>query len=73
MDRVFAVHAGSRGFDCRRQHMSERFFRSNRPGYPHPVWSELENMVLEWRLVIAVSMNVSGGVRHIKPADILVY
>ena len=23
--------------------MSERFFRSNRPGYPHPVGSELEN------------------------------
>ena len=22
--------------------MSERFFRSNRPGYPHPVSSELE-------------------------------
>ena len=24
-------------------HMSERFFRSSRPGYPHPVSSELEN------------------------------
>ena len=23
--------------------MSERFFRSNRPGYPHPVSSDLEN------------------------------
>ena len=23
--------------------MSERFFRSNRPRYPHPVSSELEN------------------------------
>ena len=23
--------------------MSERFFRSNRPGYPYPVCSELEN------------------------------
>ena len=23
--------------------MSERFFRSNRPGYPHPVSSKLEN------------------------------
>ena len=23
--------------------LSERFFRSNRPGYPHPVSSELEN------------------------------
>ena len=26
-----------------RGHMSEQFFRSNRPGYPHPVSSELEN------------------------------
>ena len=43
MDRVFAVHKGSRGFDSHRRHMSERFFRSNRPGYPHPVCSELEN------------------------------
>ena len=24
-------------------HMSERFFQSNRPGYPHPVSSALEN------------------------------
>ena len=43
MDRVLALHAGSRGFDSHRGHTSERFFRSNRPGYPHPVSSELEN------------------------------
>ena len=43
VDRVLALHAGSRGFDAHRGHMSERFFRSNRPGYPHPVSSELEN------------------------------
>ena len=43
MDRVLALHAGSRGFDSHRGHMSERFFRSNRPGNPHPVSSELEN------------------------------
>ena len=43
MDRVLALHTGSRGFDSYRGHMSERFFRSNRPGYPHPVSSELEN------------------------------
>ena len=43
MDRVLALHAGSRGFDYHRGHMSERFFRSKRPGYPHPVSSELEN------------------------------
>ena len=43
MDRMLALHAGSRGFDSNRGHMSERFFRSNRPGYPQPVSSELEN------------------------------
>ena len=43
MDRVFAVHAGSQGFYSHRRYMSERFFRSNRPGYPQPVCSELEN------------------------------
>ena len=43
VDRVFALHAGSRGFDSHRGHMSERFSRSNRPGYPHPVSSEPEN------------------------------
>ena len=43
MDRVLALHAGSRGFDSHRGHMSEGFFRSNRLGYPHPVSSELEN------------------------------
>ena len=43
VDRVFAVHAGSRGFDYHRLHMSERFFRPNGPGYPHQVCSELES------------------------------
>ena len=43
MDRVLALNAGSRGFNSHRGHMSERFSRSNRPGYPHPVSSELEN------------------------------
>ena len=42
VDMVLALHAGSRGVDSHRRHMSERFFRSNRPGYPHPVSSELE-------------------------------
>ena len=40
---VHALHAGSRGFDSHWGHMSEQFFQSNRPGYPHPVSSELEN------------------------------
>ena len=43
VDRVLALHAESRGFDPLGGHMSERFFRSNRSGYPHPVSSELEN------------------------------
>ena len=43
MDRVLPLHAGSRGFDSHRGHMSERFFRSNSPGYPHSESSELEN------------------------------
>ena len=43
MDRVLALDAGSRGFDSHRGAQSERFFRSNRLGYPHPVSSELEN------------------------------
>ena len=43
MDRVLALHAESRRFDSHRGHISERFFRSNRPGYPYRVSSELEN------------------------------
>ena len=43
MDRALALHARSQGFDSHREHMSERYFRSSRPGYPHPVSSELEN------------------------------
>ena len=45
VDRVLALHAGSRGLDSHRLHMSERFFQSNRPGYPHPVSSQLENSI----------------------------
>ena len=40
MDRVLVLYEGSRGLDS---HWGQRFFRSNRPGYPHPVSSELEN------------------------------
>ena len=43
VDNVLALHAGSRRFHSHQRHMSEQFFRSNRPGYPHPVSSELEN------------------------------
>ena len=40
MDRVLALHEDSTptGGTC-----PNDFFRSNRPGYPHPVSSELEN------------------------------
>ena len=72
MDRVLALHAGSREFDSHRGHMFERFFRSNRSGYPHPVSSELEIVVSEWRSVIAVSLSVGGGVRLIKPANLYI-
>ena len=43
VDRVLALHAGSLGLDYHRGLVSEQFFRSNRPGYSHPVSSELEN------------------------------
>ena len=43
VDTVLALHAGSEGLDSHRVHMSERFFRSNKPEYPDPVSSELEN------------------------------
>ena len=62
VDRVLALHAGSRGFDSHRGHMSERFFRSNRPGYPHPVSSELENSGIRVAVGDCRSLNVGGGV-----------
>ena len=43
MDRVLAWHAGSQAFHFHQGHISEQFFRSSRPGYPHPVSYELEN------------------------------
>ena len=43
VDKLLALHGGGRGFDFHRGHMFERFFRFNRPGYPHPVSPELEN------------------------------
>ena len=43
VDRLLTLHAGSPGLDSHRENMSEQFFRSNRPGFPHPVSSELEN------------------------------
>ena len=47
VDKVFPVHAGSRGFNSFQWHMSEWFFQSNRPVYPHQVCSELEVAVCD--------------------------
>ena len=68
VDRVLALHAGSRGFEFHRGHMSERFFRSNRPGYPHPVSSELENSGI--RVAVGDCSVTERGVRLIKPAKL---
>ena len=79
VDRVLALHAGSREFDSHRGHMSERFFRSNRPGYPHPVSSELENSGIRvavgdcsvtehwrWRLPYQTGKTVHVHAKHYK-------
>ena len=79
VDRVLALHAGSRGFDSHGGHMSERFFRSNRPGYPHPVGSELENSCIRvavgdcsvtkhrrWRPPYQTSKTVHVHAKHYK-------
>ena len=52
MDMVLALHAGSGGFDSHQGYMSERFFRSNGPGCPHPVSSELENIISGIRVTV---------------------
>ena len=70
VDRVLALHAGSRGFDSHRGHMSERFFRSNRPGYPHPVSSELENSGIRVAVGDCSVTERRRGVRLIKPAKL---
>ena len=69
-DRVLALHAGSRGFNSHRGHMSKLFFGSNRPGYWHPESSELENSGIRVASVIAVSLIVGGAIRLIKPAKL---
>ena len=70
VDRVFAVHAGSKGFDYHRRHMSKRFFRSNRPGYPHPVCSELENSGIRVAVGDCSVTERGGSVCLIKPAKL---
>ena len=79
MDSVLALHAGSRGFGSHRGHMSERFFRSNRPGYLHPVSSERENSGIgvavgdcsvtehrRWRLPYQTGKTVHVHAKHYK-------
>ena len=79
MDRVLALQAGSRGFDSHWGHMSERFFRSNRPRYPHPVSSELANSGIRvavgdcsvtehrpWRPPYQTVKTVHGHAKHYK-------
>ena len=46
-------------------------FRFNRPGYPLPLVSELENSGSEWWSVIAESLNIGSGVRLIKLAKLV--
>ena len=70
--RVFTVHAGSQRFNSHRRYKFERFFRSNRPGYLHPVSSELVKVISEWWSVTAVSLNVGGGVCLIKVAKLYI-
>ena len=50
--------------------MSERFFRSNRPGYPHPVSSELENSGIRVAVGDCSVTESRGGVGLIKPAKL---
>ena len=70
VDRVLALYAGSRGFDSHRGHMSERFSRSIDQDIRTQWALSWKIVVSEWRSVIAVALNVGGGVRLIKPAKL---
>ena len=72
VDRVFAVYAESRGFDSHRRHMSERFFRSNRPGFRNQCTLSWKIVVSERRSMIAVLLNVGGGVRLTNSAKLYI-
>ena len=70
VDRVFAVHAGSRGFDSHWRHV--------RNDFSDPVNQDIHTqsalswkiVVSEWRSLIAVSLNIGGGLRLIKLAKL---
>ena len=55
MDRVFAVHAGSRGFDSHRRHMSDDFSDPIDQDIRTQCALSWKTMVSEWRSVIAVT------------------
>ena len=72
MDRVLALHAGRVRLPPG-AHVRTGFFRSNRPGYPHPVSSELENSRI--RVAVgdcSVTERLGDGVRLIKPAKLYI-
>ena len=70
MDRVFAVHAGSRGFGYHRRHMSKRFSDPIDKGIRTQCALSWKIVVSEWRSVIAVSLSVGGVVRLVEPAKL---
>ena len=71
VDRVLALHAGSRRFDS---HLGAHV----RTIFSNPVDQDIRTqralglkiVVSEWRSVIAVSLNVGGGIRLVRPAKL---
>ena len=66
VDRVYAVHGGSRGFDTCPNDFSDPIAQDIRTQCALG-W---KIVVTEWRSVTAVSLNVGGGVCLIKPANL---
>ena len=67
VDRVFAIYAGSQGFDSSQLHMLDDF--SNPKDQVNGTQSALSwknKVVSEWGMVIAVSLNIDGGVKQAK-------
>ena len=71
MDRVFAVHAGSRGSNShQRAHVLTIFFDPIDQDIRTQCALSWKIVVSEWRLGIAVSLNVGSGIHLIKPAKV---
>ena len=64
------VNAGSRGFDSHRRHMSERFSDPTHQDVRTQCALSWKIVVSERRSEIAMSLNVGGVVRLIKPAKL---